>query len=415
MKQNRHWAIYDSGHAMESAFIKNLLSGEVPAPFQDLKDKTGAFFSASTLNRFIREEAIHDDYSLTQNRQRSIRTFSSGEQKMALFNHLLSKKPDFLILDNAVDMLDQYANTQLRLRLETLSERMTIIQIFRRKDEILPFIRHILYLQGDSVVVSGPMEAYRDLSKEMEPFSFNGEIPPASVEFEPMGDPLVRFKNVSVEYGGKKILNNICWEIKKGDFWQLTGPNGSGKTTLLTMVTGDNPKAYGQDLLLFGRKKGSGESIWEIKEKIGYVTPAMTVLFNGNHTVKNMVVSGLYDSIGQYRKPSPFEEDLACQWIDLIGLTGLKKAWFADLSEEQQCMVLIARAMIKHPPLLILDEPTHGIGDHSVSVVTALINKIVNESRTTVVYVSHKKERGLVASSIYELIPGKRGSEGSIQ
>lgn len=334
---------------------------------------------------------------------------------MALFNHLLSKNPDFLILDNAVDMLDQDAHTQLRLRLETLSERMTIIQIFRRKDEILPFIRHILYLQGDSVVVSGTMEAYRDLSKEIEPFSFNGEIPPASVEFEPMADPLVRFKNVSVEYGGKKILNNICWEIKKGDFWQLTGPNGSGKTTLLTMVTGDNPKAYGQDLLLFGRKKGSGESIWEIKEKIGYVTPSMTVLFNGNHTVKNMVVSGLYDSIGQYRKPSPFEEDLACQWIDLIGLTGLKKAWFADLSEEQQCMVLIARAMIKHPPLLILDEPTHGIGDHSVSVVTALINKIVKESRTTVVYVSHKKEKGLVASSIYELIPGKRGSEGSIQ
>lgn len=400
---------------MESTFIKNLLAGEGPEPFQELEGKVGALFSQVTLNRFIKEEYIHDDYSLTQNEHRSIRTFSSGEQKKALLNYLLSKNPDFLIIENAFDMLDKASQMNLVTRLTDLSDRMTIIQIFRRKDHILPFIHHVLRFQDGNVLFSGTMDMYRNQYQDNYPVSLQGHIPPALIDFEPMNDPLIHFKNVSVAYGEKNILNNICWEIKQGDFWQLMGPNGSGKTTLLTMITGDNPKAYGQDLTLFGRKKGSGESIWDIKEKIGYVTPAMTVLFNGRHTVESMVVSGLLDSIGLYKKTSSLKKELAGRWIDLIGLTHVKQSWFSDLSEEQQCLVLIARAMIKHPPLLILDEPTHGLDDHHVAMVTALINKIAEESRTTIIYVSHKKEKGLNPVLTYELIPGDSGSEGYIQ
>lgn len=400
---------------MESTYIKNLLKGEVPEPFQDLEGKVGALFSNFTLNLFIKEEAIHDDYTLSQNEHRSIRTFSSGEQKKALLNYLLSRDPDFLILDNAFDMLDKESQDHLLSRLKDLSEKMTIIQLFRRKDNILPFINNALRLQNNKVLFSGTIDEYRNQFQENKTFSVEGNIPPALVEFEPMSNPLIQFKNVSVKYGEKNILNNICWEIKRGDFWKLTGPNGSGKTTLLTMVTGDNPKAYGQNLTIFGRKKGSGESIWEIKKKIGYVTPAMTVLFNGRHNVERMVISGLYDSIGLYKKPKNSEKDLAGQWIDLIGLTCLKYTRFADLSEGQQCMALIARSMIKHPPLLILDEPTHGLDDNNVSVVTALINKIAEESQTTIIYVSHREEKGLNPEIKYELIPGERGSEGSVR
>ena len=412
MKPDRHWAIYDAGKAGASAFIKKILNGEAPEPFQALNGRTGALYSTAALNRFIREEAIHDDYALTPDAQRSIRTYSSGEQKKALFHYLLSKNPDFLVLDNAFDMLDKEAQADLRVWLNALCRKITIVQICRRRDDILPFIHHVLHVKGDEVLYSGPVDGYRERFNKRDTFSLKGRIPAAAVEFDAMDDPLVCFKNVSVKYGDKRVLNSIDWEINKGDFWQLTGPNGAGKTTLLTMVTGDNPKAYGQDLTLFGRKKGTGESIWEIKAKIGYVTPAMTALFNGRHTVKDMVVSGMYDSIGLYQRPTPFQENLANQWIKLIGLSALAKTWFSDLAEEQQCMVLIARAMIKHPPLLILDEPTHGIGDYNVSVVTALINKIAQESRTTVIYVSHKSEKGLKPLSVYDLVPGPEGSEG---
>lgn len=412
---NKNWAIYGSGISMDSNFIKKLLKGEASEPFQYLKDKNGVLFSNYTLDQFIREEEIHDEYTLSQNSHRSIRSFSSGEQKKALFNHLLSKNPDFIILDNAFDMLDQESFTHFLSRLKELSEKMVIIQIFRRKDRILPFIKNVVRFQEGKILFSGTIAEYKHQFKNQNNLSVNGSIPRALVEFEPMSNPLIEFKNVSVSYGETKILNNICWKIKQGEFWHLTGPNGSGKTTLLTMVTGDNTKAYGQNLTLFGRKKGSGESIWDIKKKIGYVTPAMTVLFRGRHTVENMVISGLYDSIGLYKEPRSLEKKLAAKWIDFIGLTDLKLKWFSDISEEKQCMVLIARSMIKHPPVLILDEPTHGLGDYNVRVLTTLINKIAKESQTAIIFVAHKSEKGLNPEFTYELTPGERGSVGKVQ
>ncbi|GAB6095308.1 hypothetical protein JCM14469_15600 [Desulfatiferula olefinivorans] len=415
MDQNRHWAIDGSGLTVESGLIGSLLKGQGPAPFGHLKGKTGALFSGVTLNWFIREEYIHDDYSLTQHDGRSIRTYSSGEQKKALLNHLLSKNPDFLVLENAFDMLDQASRGHLVSHLSELSRTMTLIQVFRRSENILPFITDVLRLENDTVVFSGTPAAYRQRYSDKTDVTLNGTVPPPLGETEPFDLPFIRFDKVSVSYGDKQILNTICWDIRPGEFWQLTGPNGAGKTTLLTMITGDNPKAYGQDLILFGRKKGSGESIWDIKKKIGYVTPSMTVLFNGSHTVESMVVSGLFDSIGLYKKPSSLQRDLAGQWIDLIGLGDVKNTWFSDLTDERQCMVLIARAMIKHPPLLILDEPAHGLSDRQVSVLTALVNTIADQSRTTVIYVSHQKEKGLTPQKTYELIAGDKGSEGRVR
>ena len=240
------------------------------------------------------------------------------------------------------------------------------------------------------------------------------KISQAITRYKIIENPLIQFKNVSVKYGDKTILNSINWQINKGDFWQLMGPNGSGKTTLLTMVTGDNPKAYGKDLILFGKKKGSGESVWEIKQKIGYITPAMTILFNGRHTVEHMIISGFYDSIGLYKQPTISEKNLANEWIDLIGLTSYKNNWFSELDEQQKCMVLIVRSMVKHPPLLILDEPTQGLSDYNVSVITSLVNKIAEESETTIIYVSHQIEKGLTPNNVYNLTPSQSGSIGMV-
>ncbi|TKG90781.1 ATP-binding cassette domain-containing protein [Puteibacter caeruleilacunae] len=415
MQQHTHWAIYGSGLSMESPFIKKLLRGNAPEPFLLLEGKKGVLFSNHTLNRFIKEEAIHDDYTLTEGEHRSIRTFSSGEQKKALLNHLLSKNPDFLILDNAFDILDKASQKLLKGRLTELSQQMPIIQIFRRKENVLPFVDKIVRFEDDKIIFTGTTNEYQALYQQTKSFSLNGNIPPALVDFDPMDDPLIAFKNVTVSYDDRCILNNINWEINQGDFWQLMGPNGSGKTTLLTMITGDNPKAYGKDITLFGKKKGSGESVWDIKKKIGYVTPAMTTLFRGRHTVESMVISGLHDSIGLYNKPSFMERDLAAKWIELIGMTDIKDKWFSHLSEGQQCMVLIARSMIKHPPLLILDEPTHGLDDYFVSILIELVNKIAAESRTTIIYVSHKDEKGLEPEITFELIPDKSGSTGRIK
>jgi molybdate transport system ATP-binding protein len=217
-----------------------------------------------------------------------------------------------------------------------------------------------------------------------------------------------------VAYGDTPILHAINWDIRPGEFWQLRGKNGSGKTTLLSMITGDNPKGYGQELILFGIKKGSGESIWDIKKKIGYFTPAMIDRFTGYHSLQNMLISGIMDSIGLYIKPTEVQIRLAGEWLALIGMRGMKETYFHDLSMGHQRLVMCVRAMIKHPLLLILDEPTAGLDDRSARLFVSLVNKIAEESKTAIVFVSHREEPGLQAKFEYELVESEKGSLGKV-
>lgn len=221
-------------------------------------------------------------------------------------------------------------------------------------------------------------------------------------------------RDVRVQFSGKIVLTGINWEINPGDFWELRGPNGSGKTTLISLITGDSPKAYGQDLHLFGRAKGSGESVWDIKEHIGYFTPAMMDRFRGYHSLENMLISGLTDSIGLYIQPTENQQALARQWLELLGIEQSASDLLRNQSYGTQRLIFCARAMIKHPPLLILDEPTAGLDDHAAQLVTQLIVKMARESDTAIVFVSHREEPGLQADKLLELLPGPTGSTGKI-
>lgn len=414
MNTLQHYLIFGSNLSGKSVLIQNLLKGEIPKELECLAGKKGVLVSNETLEKFIKEEALHDDFTLSRNQNRSIRTFSSGEQKKALLNHLLSKEPDFIILDSAFDMLDQRSQDELNNRFKQLSETIIILQIFKRKSSVLPFITHSVRIEDKMVTFQGTLEQYYEQYALFDQAELSKTVPAGPYEKIIFKKPLIEFRSVSVQYGDKVILNNINWKIDQGDFWQLMGPNGSGKTTLLTMITGDNPKAYGEDISIFGKRKGSGESIWDLKKHIGYVTPSMTTLFQRRHTAENMVISGLVDSIGLYKQPTPMQKSLAYDWLQLIGLQDFASVPFVNLTEGQQCLVLIVRSMIKHPPLLILDEPSHGLDDKSVGILSELVNKIAQETGTTIIYVSHRKEQGLKPSKIYELFPSETGSTGKV-
>ena len=226
---------------------------------------------------------------------------------------------------------------------------------------------------------------------------------------------IIRLEKVSVSYENKMILNSISWHIKKGEFWQLVGPNGSGKSTLLAMIAGDNPKGYGQNLFLFGKKKGTGESIWEIKKKIGIYSTAMTDLFQKRETVENMILSGYFDSIGLYTEPTSLQKQTVKKWLELINMSELKNNYFNQISIGQQRIVLIIRAIIKHPIVAILDEPFEGLDDKNVTLVGQLINILVSETNMSIICVSHRIETILTPNLIYELVPTDSGSIGRIR
>jgi len=216
--------------------------------------------------------------------------------------------------------------------------------------------------------------------------------PPDSVDRLPPLDPsqpLVELKSASIRYGDTVIFENIDWRIERGEHWQLSGPNGSGKTGLLSLITGDHPQCYVNDILAFGYRRGSGESIWEIKRYIGYVSTALQWEYRVGTGLRNVVISGFHDSIGLYTKATDEQRRIADAWLELLGMSDRADTPFTQLSYGDQRLVLIARAMVKHPPLLILDEPCLGLDDMNRQLVIALIERICARSETTVLYVNH--------------------------
>ena len=408
MKQ-QHAAIYVSSKVDKKCLIRQLLKGELHHNFIGLTNLKFEVFSQQTKEQFIDEELRHDHFKINLTNKRNLITFSDGEQRKALLAHLISKQPDCLILDTIFDNLDLASQHQLADSLSQLSSSTIIIQLANRKADILSFIEQVYLFENNKIVWE---EDQKQAKNESHFFAFSNTVPLPLHAMAMEQNPLVKFNYVSVCHDERRILNNIQWEINAGEFWQLIGPNGSGKSTLLSMVTGDNAKAYNQDLILFGRKKGTGETVWEIKAKIGYLNSSMTHLFSRRDSVEQMVVSGFYDSIGLYCRPTEMQINLGIKWLLLIDMLHLKHKVFVDLTAGQQRLVLIVRAMIKHPPLLILDEPTTGLDDADTALFVALVNKIAVETNTAIIYVSHRKEEGLKPTCIYELVAGENGSIG---
>jgi len=412
MKRNNHWAVFVSKNANKDLFIQQLLDKKIEGGLTEFNEKAAMLMSDLSIIELINEEEIHDRVEVDKANNKRLRSMSSGEQKKALLAYCLSKNPDYIILDNPFDNLDIASQASLGGLLKDAGEQASLIQIINRKTDVLPFITNAVSIDAkNKITYHKNVEEYLH-QQQNESIVFPNDVPKPLHDYEIKSDALIVFNKVNVAYNERPIVKDISWKINAGEFWQLIGPNGSGKSTLLTLITGDNPKGYGQDLTLFGMKKGTGETVWDIKQNIGYFTPSMTDLFSKNHTLEGMVVSGLFDSIGLYIIPAEAHLQVANEWLQLIEMGHLKNVSFSKLSLGQQRLALIARAMIKHPPLLILDEPTSGLDDYHVSLVTSLINKIAAESRTAILYVSHRREGELEPQFVFELTANSNGSIG---
>ncbi|UXX79417.1 ATP-binding cassette domain-containing protein [Reichenbachiella carrageenanivorans] len=407
-----HWNIKLAQAPDRKPLLTALLDKKYSADFEWLAQQKIRIISPKTILSFIDEELIHDNDAILKQNGQMLHSMSSGERKQAYLQYVLAQKPDTLILDHFLDNLDTNARTHFSDLLKSQCEELHLINIYSRDDDHMIFLSDTYLYENDTLSIYDPTtgpESAGDLR-----FNNNHPIPKASKIGPEVPQELVEFKSVTISYLDKSILRDINWKVEKGQFWHLYGPNGSGKTTLLTMITGDNPKAYGQNIKLFGKQKGSGETIWEIKQKVGYFTTNMTFQFKRMQTAQEMVLSGFFDSIGLYQIAGDHQVKLANEWLTFIGLSHLAKQPFINLSMCHQRMIMIARAMVKHPPLLILDEASVDLDDESARRMSALINRIAHEGETTIIYVSHRLEPGLTPSNSFELIPGDEGSQGIV-
>jgi len=406
----QHWDILLSNQVNKKAFIDALLAGEAKGDLAVFNNQKGILFSDIAIEKFIEKEFQYDSVEASTTSNRQLRTFSSGERKKEFLRYCIDQKPDFIIFDNPFDHLDQASRVVLADSLKDLTKEIAIIQLLNRVVDVLEFV------PNKALIKDNTFELHPFVKTENHFKTLNtASIPKATESYSFQNNELIKLDEVSVSYEERKILNKISWTVKQGEFWQLIGPNGSGKSTILSLITGDNPKGFGQNLFLFGRKKGTGESVWEIKKQIGIFTTSMTDLFQKGHTLEQMILSGFFDQIGLYTEPTTHQKQIVNQWLEVIEMTHLRKKRFIDLSIGQQRVALIVRAVLKHPPLLILDEPVEGLDDENVDLVIQLINTIKQETNVSIIYVSHRIEQGLAPTSVFELLPSETGSIGKIK
>lgn len=412
MKVINHIAIYLPANANKALVMGLICKHPLIQAYFDIENINSALFSSQALDQFLKEEFLHGETGFDTGFNRPLHSLSSGEQKKVLLQYLLSQNPTYFIVDEVYDHLDIATQALVLKKFESIAQTIPIIQIFHRKKEIFPFINHYFSYHNNDLIAYVSLEhLLLDIQTQ---FNTGAHLPLPLNVIETSLNPLVQLINISVSYDGRPIVKDINWTINAGEFWHLIGPNGSGKTTLLSLITGDNPKGYGQELYLFGKKKGSGETVWDIKQKIGYFNASLTQHFSRQDSIEKMIISGFNDSIGLYIKPTDQQIRLAHEWLHFIQLYPQRNIAIQFLTLAQQRMVLIARAMVKHPPLLILDEPTAGLDDGSAALIITMIQQIVHQSKTTILYVSHSREEGLTPTSIFELLPSVLGATGTI-
>ncbi|KMJ45283.1 molybdate ABC transporter ATP-binding protein ModF [Xenorhabdus khoisanae] len=333
---------------------------------------------------------------------RRFKYLSTGEVRKVLLCQALMADPDLLILDEPFDGLDAYARGQLSQLLESLvAKGITLVLILTRFHEIPDFVEQIGVLADCHLTLAGEKQsilaesliAQLAHSEELKNIHLPETDEYRADEQLPTDQPLVSMRNVIVQYNDKPILHDLNWQVNPNEHWQVIGENGAGKSTLLSLITGDHPQGYSNELILFGRQRGSGETIWDIKRHIGYVSNSIHLEYRVSISVRNVILSGFFDSIGLYQAVSDRQQQLADEWLDLLGLSGeTATSPFHSLSWGQQRLVLIARALVKHPALLILDEPLQGLDPLNRQLVLRFIDIMIANGDTQLLFVSHHQE-----------------------
>jgi len=367
-----------------------------------------------------RFDELVDNFGLRAILNRGIRVISTGEGRKTLLARALFAQPRLLILDNPLEGLDKAMQAELSRAIDHLLTGATPLLLLLPLGSKLPSgITHVLELERGEVVSNGPRAHFDSLHAADAEKSAVADVvlPPPLQRAKPfdLNAAPIDMRGVSVHFDDTPILTDIHWRFERGQHCCISGPNGAGKSTLLNLITGENHKGYGQPLWLFGRKRGSGESVWELKANCGIVNTPLQLNNLNRQRVLEVVASGLYDTIGLYQNCTGREKELTLDWIHAVGLDELKQHRFDQLSFGEQRLALLARAMVKSPPLLILDEPCIGLDGAHKQQFIALVEHIARQGYTQVLYVSHvAEELPRCINQWLQLVPHENGGSTAI-
>lgn len=372
------------------------------SPGEEDTGRTTAEIIQDEVQDAARCEALADRFGISHLLERRFKYLSTGETRKTLLCQALMNTPDLLILDEPFDGLDVASRKALAELLATLHhDGLTLVLVLNRFDEIPDFVQFAGVLADCILLETGAKKTLLEQaliaqlahSEKLSGIALPEPDAPSARLSLPVDQPRIMLNNGHVSYNDKPIINDLNWTVNPGEHWQIVGPNGAGKSTLLSLVTGDHPQGYSNDLTLFGRRRGSGETIWDIKKHIGYVSSSLHLDYRVSTNVRNVILSGFFDSIGIYQAVSDKQHKLAQGWLAMLGIDNrTADAPFHSLSWGQQRLALIVRALVKHPTLLILDEPLQGLDPLNRQLVRRFIDVLIGEGNTQLLFVSHHAE-----------------------
>ncbi|WP_101759162.1 ATP-binding cassette domain-containing protein [Oceanicoccus sp. KOV_DT_Chl] len=368
--------------------------------FDDSETRDDAFDVGTTVKQIVLQKQIETSRFTEIAKQchiehildRGIRFVSTGESRKALLARALLNPPKVLILDNPFEGLDKQSQQELHNLIDTLLlSPIKVLLLIKQSDEIPDNISHVMHLQQGNIMALGERQTVLAAASQQQHQLVIADLPVAMERRYAVdkAQPLIALNHVNVSYKEQAILTDINWTLNWGQHCCIAGPNGAGKSTLLSLLSGDNHKAYGQDIQLFGNTRGSGESIWELKEKFGVVNTQLQLNHVGRTRVAEVIASGLYDSVGLYHQCSGKDRKIALDWLKVMGLEDIATQFFNRLSFGQQRLAMLARAMVKSPLVLVLDEPCIGLDEEHRQLILALIDKIADRGECHILYVSH--------------------------
>lgn len=352
-------------------------------------------------------------------RHKRVNYLSSGELRKFLIINLFTTIPDLLIIDNPYIGLDAPSRELFNELIASITAQGTAVMLLLCNTIDIPDFTHYIVpmknLQiGKTITVDREhiAETRKECEKLFTPHSDDGSAPlplhAATVPFT----TAFELRHCNVHYGQNTILHDICWQVNAGEHWALIGENGSGKSTLLSLVYADNPQGYSNDISLFDHKRGTGESIWEIKRNIGYISPEMHLYFQNGETLLTVVATGCFDNVGCYRRAGEEQNATAMLWLKAMGLDRLASRRFSTLSSGEQRLGLLARTFIKNAPLLILDEPLHGLDAENKRMIRQIIDRMTSGKKMSLIYVTHyAHEIPQSVTRTFRLVKNQGGSE----
>lgn len=377
VNQSYYQQRYNSQDSANSLTVKDYLSG--------IRSTTGKH--DWTVNKVV--EKLHLDKLLEEH----VIKLSNGETKRVRLAAAILQNPVILLLDHPFTGLDVRTRAEIGQLINEISRSGITIILATSAGEIPECITQVILFEQDHFLQHFSRKEFQE--HQMPGFyKPDQELLTALLQKKSTGkfDIIVKMEDVVVRYGENIILDNINWTIRQGEKWSLSGANGAGKTTLLSLINGDNPQAFANNIILFDRKKGSGESIWDIKKNIGFFSAELFQFFPSTTTCLAAVESGFFDTMGVFRKVPSSMKVTAMNWLKLMNIDHLAHKTLRTITPAEKRFCLIARALVKNPPLLILDEPCQGLNGNEKLFIKHLIDAICKQTEMTLIYVSHYEE-----------------------